>query len=153
MAAPRPVDVQIAPRYGPSAAELAGRVQSADPVAQAQVNARIRAQAVAQQQYEAAQKERQAAAGKPQKAAGFAIVKAVPSADTVVLLGSGPAHLPAPEKQLILSGISAPRMARRKGAEDEVYSCCVRFVAVADDADVVLYRPLPGTLVSSSGKC
>lgn len=122
MAAPRPVDVKMEPRYGPSAADVAGRVTSADPVAQAQVNARIRAEALAQQQHEAMVKEREIAASKPQKVAGFATVKAVPSADTLVLLGSGPAHLPAPEKQLTLSGINAPRPARKKGAEDEPFA-------------------------------
>ncbi|KMS94225.1 hypothetical protein BVRB_023550, partial [Beta vulgaris subsp. vulgaris] len=56
------------------------------------------------------------------KISGYAIVKSVPQADTLVLVGSGPAGKAPPEKVLILSGIVVPRIARRKDAVDEPYA-------------------------------
>jgi hypothetical protein len=55
------------------------------------------------------------------KISGKAQIKAVPSGDTVVLVLPQPqnAQGPPPEKELTLSHISAPRLARKDG-KDEV---------------------------------
>ena len=57
-------------------------------------------------------------------ASGVAIVKAVLSGDLVVLMGGAKAGELPPERQLAISGISAPRFARGKSGEDEVSVLC-----------------------------
>lgn len=52
--------------------------------------------------------------------AGFATVKAVLSGDTVVLQGKGAGGVPAPEMQLSLSSLAAPRVSRHPDQKDEV---------------------------------
>lgn len=51
--------------------------------------------------------------------AGYGIVKAVPSADTIIVMGGG---LNPPEKVLGLSGITVPRCGRGKDAVDEPFA-------------------------------
>jgi len=58
-------------------------------------------------------------------ASGSAVVKAVPSGDTVVLLGRATSGTP-PEIQITLSSLQAPRMGRQGGAVDEPFAWASR---------------------------
>jgi hypothetical protein len=54
---------------------------------------------------------------------GYALVKAVQSGDTLVVIGNAPSGQSAPEKTIIISGIQAPRFAKGKNQTDEVRGC------------------------------
>lgn len=58
---------------------------------------------------------------------GYALVKAVPSGDSIVVVGSAPAGQIPPEKFLTISGITVPRLGRGKNSADEV---CLRSIIV-----------------------
>lgn len=67
----------------------------------------------------------QAAFAPPAMASGSAVVKAVLSGDTVVLMGK-PQNGPPPELQLSLASLQAPKLARGPQMTDEVGACaCV----------------------------
>ena len=53
---------------------------------------------------------------------GYALVKAVQSGDTLVVIGNAPSGQTAPEKTIIISGIQAPKFAKGKNQTDEVNS-------------------------------
>ncbi|CAM9753218.1 unnamed protein product, partial [Heterosigma akashiwo] len=54
-------------------------------------------------------------------ASGHATVKAVPSGDTIVLVGNATSG-PPPELQITLSSLNAPRLGRQGGSPDEPYA-------------------------------
>lgn len=67
------------------------------------------------------QQQQQQQVPQQQNAAGFATVKAVPTGDTVVVMGR-PVNGPPPELQLSLSGVASPRLARGPSGADEPFA-------------------------------
>ncbi|XXQ34247.1 Staphylococcal nuclease like protein [Plasmodiophora brassicae] len=125
MSAPTPVDVQPVAHMGPSVAEIAGRVVNADPVAQAKISFGIHQKHVANTPAADEKVDAPDASAAPAGnviLSGLALVKSVPSADTLVLVGAATADRPPPEKTLILSGLVVPKLGRKKGAVDEPFA-------------------------------
>eukprot|EP00962_Isochrysis_galbana_P048940 scaffold20575_cov93-Isochrysis_galbana.AAC.1 len=55
-----------------------------------------------------------------------AIVKAVPSGDTLLVMGADSSRGPPPEKLISLTGISSPRLGNRNGTPDQPFAWAAR---------------------------
>lgn len=77
---------------------------------------------------ESAKQEAKKAAQKPKfvPTRGTAVVKSVPSGDSIVVVGAVDASGFAPEKTITLGGISAPRIGRGKQGKDEPFAFASR---------------------------
>jgi len=62
--------------------------------------------------------------GQPMEMKG--IVKAVPSGDTLLIMGADASKGPPPEKQISLNNVSAPRLGNRNGTPDQPFAWAAR---------------------------